>query len=639
LAPLGLRYRKHGSGARIYLAGSDEFTKASAFGQAYSIIKLQKKFGPYEDAEAAPSNEQEPVRTEIASITGTVPGDDRKATASSSFKLTLLRRVYTGLHLDDEVSKQIRYVNLDGKPPSITFRDDSTVEDHGGRISTTTVTNTTIKASVAMAKAKGWRTVVPSGSPEFVRGIAIEAARSGLAVSGVPNEIQTLADEILEQERKKAGRLAQEADVALMNHLSASADREAAISDNMSHAAAVAADAIFGEDRQKSAEGEPRGPGRPPVQDPQPAPDAEQHDRTGKRQIERQLRDNDVDELDNMKRVDIGVIAAMGGWSDVSRAHPDSSDPHGKTYRIYTRGTDTVKCSQTDGMWLWTSNKSGRSGSVVDLWLHDNPGKTLGHARAAFRELLGSAVFTPVTETAHRTAKQHDHTEARRRWLQAPHIDPSVRTYAEDRGISRDTLARFGNAVRAGAFGGIYFAHRDIDTGDIQGFEQRWERNGQKNAARFAKGGRKSVNVLGDPETATRMAVLESGLDALALAELEMRSDTIYISTGGGFGPITEAALHRLADGKEVVAAFDNDAAGEAMHRKMLAFLPSVGRHAPPVHVDGTDMGCNDWLDVLNAGLKLRSGTHMQEEPENSEDRDPQFPTDDPAEEISSNAM
>ena len=115
-----------------------------------------------------------------------------------------------------------------------------------------------------------------------------------------------------------------------------------------------------------------------------------------------------------------------------------------------------------------------------------------------------------------------DHTEARRRWEEAPYIEDQP-TYAEDRGISISTLHRFRDDVRCGAFGGIYFAHRILETGDIVGFEQRWEKDGRKNIARFAKGGVKTVSVFGNPKTATRMVVFEGGLDALALAEIEAR--------------------------------------------------------------------------------------------------------------------
>jgi len=210
------------------------------------------------------------------------------------------------------------------------------------------------------------------------------------------------------------------------------------------------------------------------------------------------------------------------------------------------------------------------------------------------------------TVTPRRSDRPRDHTEARRRWEEAPYIDDH-RTYAEDRGISKSTLHRFQEDVRCGAFGGIYFAHRNPETGDIQGFEQRWEKDGQKNAARFAKGGLKTVSVLGNSKTATRMVIFEGGLDALALAEFEDRHDTIYVSTGGGFGPKTEAALLKLAEGLQALSGFDNDAAGEALHRRLTGLLPRATRLAPPSQVEGAKKVCKDWLDVLNASKDVLS--------------------------------
>lgn len=602
LAPLGLRYRKHGSGARVHLVGSTEFAKASAFGQAFSIARLQAKFGPYRSADPSLARDCKTDTAEIACVTGKASKNDEKAARSASFKMTLLRRVYTGLHLDDEVARQIHFVDLDGKPPRITFHDRSAIADHGDLISATAVTEATIKATVAMAKAKGWGDLVPSGPPEYVRGIALEAARSGLTVSGVPEDIQTLADEILERGRKQQYSIEQDAEAALTDHLAASADREAAIRKNASGVARAAADAIFNSDAPPQRE--PRTPGRPPVRDPQPAPDAANWDRNGAHRIARQRRDNEWGELEDMKRVDIGIIASAGGWSDVSRTHPDSADSGGACYRIFQQGHDTIKASLVDGKWLWTSNKRGESGSVIDLWLNDNPGTSLGQARAAFREILGTVPIPyPVAKSA-RMPEVRDHTQARQRWDEAPQISLGY-SYAQARGISRETLMRFPDQVRAGAFGGIYFAHRNPDTGDIQGFEQRWEKDGRKNVARFAKGGLMTVNVLGDPETATRMIVVEGGLDALALAELEKRQDTMYVSTGGGFGPQTEAALVRLADGKVVLSGFDNDQAGENLDKKLRAILPDAERKTPPVQVKGVDAVCRNWLDILVAVRSL----------------------------------
>jgi hypothetical protein len=86
LLAMGLRYDKHGSGARVLLMGSGEHLKASAFGAKFSISKLQKRLGPYE----APAQEQAPSMPKppapIAGMSGLIAKEDRKYTSASSFK-------------------------------------------------------------------------------------------------------------------------------------------------------------------------------------------------------------------------------------------------------------------------------------------------------------------------------------------------------------------------------------------------------------------------------------------------------------------------------------------------------------------------------------------------------------------------
>lgn len=600
LAEIGLQYLKAGSGARVGLMGSKEDTKASAFGQKFSLKKLEASFGPYKAPKTNTEKLPEHHINHTQRISGTILQKDKKSTQARSFKMTLLRRIYTGLHLEDHIAAEILFVSLDKTPPKITFKDRSEIIDKGDAICTNKSNEITVSAIIEIAKAKGWGSIHPTGSPDFIKRASIAAAHAGLGVTGVPADVQADADAILEQTRKRQSRLAREVEIARTTHLDSTRERDAGLIENQSAEARRAAMAIFGSDTGDQSDS--RTLGRPPVARPQPAPDAAKTDPAGAKRIQKQIRENDWSEIEDMKHVDISIIAALGGWVDVSRGHPDSSDPQGKTYRIFQRGADTIKASRVDGKWLWTSNKSGQSGSVIDLWLHDNPGRTLGHARTAFRELIGTAPF-PVIDQEARAAHNPpaDHTEARRRWEEAEHITKTISNYATQRGISKTTLVRFKNQVRTGAFGGIYFAHRHPETSDILGFEQRWQKNGEQNKARFAKGGRKTVNFLGEPDTAKRMVVLEGGLDALAIAELEARDDTIYVSTGGGFGPLTEGALLRLADGKDVMSGFDNDGGGGALHAQLLKFLPQAQRHPPPSQIEGSDRLCKDWLDVLNA--------------------------------------
>jgi hypothetical protein len=633
LGALGLRYYRVGSGARVGIVGSPEFAKASAFGSKFSIRKMEARLGTYEDPGSAYVNDRKGDHKDIESIFGEVWEEDRKATASSAFKLTLLRRIYCDLHLDPAISEAVRFVDLQDVPPQITFRDNVTLVDHGDRLSTSRSTRETRAAMIAIAKAKGWSSVKPTGSPDFVRLISLEAARAGLSVHGVPKDIQAQCDAILDRLERQQRRIDAEVRATQNAAQEAIADRDQAIEENDAERVEAATeveirtaearaviDAIgSGRDPVRSAlrtvaRGEEKRiteglPDRRSVANPQPAPDADRGDSSKKRRIARTVTEDDHHEFDRMRAVHIHEIAARGGWSYAPRHADGHNDPQGRDLRTYIRGAETIKATRKGAVWVWTNNKTGSSGSVIDLWLSDNTGSTLGDARRAFREIMGTNTPTPApTAPPRRGDSPRDHTEARRRWEEARYIEDQ-QTYAQVRGISKATLHRFRDDVRGGAFSGIYFAHRNPETGDIVGFEQRWEKDGRKNTARFAKGGVKTVSVLGAPKTATRMVVFEGGLDALALAELEAREDTIYVSTGGGFGPRTEAALLKLAEGRQVLSGFDNDAAGEALHRRLIGLLLQVTRLAPPSRVEGSTQPCKDWLDVLNASKVAASQT------------------------------
>lgn len=638
LGRLGLRYEAFGSGARVAIIGAPPggagFAKASSFGARFSIKRMEARLGQYQAPPSAYCNDLKPIHAPQAGLQGWPAPEMEKATRAAQFKLTLLSRIYVGIHLDPDVAATIRFVDLADHPPQITFVDNNTVVDYGEKLSTSSSTDATRATMIAMAIAKGWTRVRPIGDAAFIRDMAIAAAKAGLEVTGVPQEIQVLADEHLARFHKWQRRIDQKAQAAKIAHLSAAVDRDVSIAENAEVRAAVVAEKAAVSAAAQAAS-DAIGPGRSVAQQrarlairdeeaanlkalpdarkapaPQATSDIDRHDRHGGRKLRDRLRENDRHELEELKRLDIGTVAFACGWADVSQSHPDSSDRIGKAFRIYTRDKDTIKASLKDGKWVWTSNKTGKAGSVIDLWLADHPAASLGDARAALRELAGHPTLTsgpkPASAPMHRDdEKKRDHTFARNRWAEAKHVT-AQRSYAEKRGIARETLERFPDELRVGAFGGVYFAHRNLETGDIQGFEQRWEdETGQKNKARFAKGGRKTVNILGDPARASRMAVVESGLDALALAELEQRDDSLYFSTGGGFGPLTEAALQRFATGRTVLGAFDNDRAGETLHRKLLGFLPEAQRLSPPSQIQGADMPCKDWLDVLIAQKTL----------------------------------
>jgi hypothetical protein len=106
--------------------------------------------------------------------------------------------------------------------------------------------------------------------------------------------------------------------------------------------------------------------------------------------------------------------------------------------------------------------------------------------------------------------------------------------------VIRTAIAQ--NVLREGPYGSMWAAHTDT-TGIVTGWEERgvqWRG--------FAAGGGKLLFRLG-PKEAGRICITEAAIDALSLAAIEnIRRDTLYVSTGGGWSPATEAALRKLGE-------------------------------------------------------------------------------------------
>lgn len=116
-----------------------------------------------------------------------------------------------------------------------------------------------------------------------------------------------------------------------------------------------------------------------------------------------------------------------------------------------------------------------------------------------------------------------------------------------------------GNLLREGPKSSMWAGHTD-HAGQVTGWEERgpdWRG--------FATGGAKTLFRLGRFD-AVRLCVTEAAIDAMSLAAIEdVRSDTLYLSTSGGWAPATAEALRTYVQraGAHLVAATDNNAQGE----------------------------------------------------------------------------
>lgn len=153
-------------------------------------------------------------------------------------------------------------------------------------------------------------------------------------------------------------------------------------------------------------------------------------------------------------------------------------------------------------------------------------------------------------------------------------------------------------AMREGPFGSMWAAHRD-SSGSVVGWEERgpdWRG--------FSTGGNKVLFRLGGTD-ALRLCVTEAAIDAMSLAAIEgLRDGSLYLSTGGGWSPRTEAALVELLAHPDalLVCATDANRQGDAFAQRLLALAAQHERRSvrlrPPME---------DWNEVLKQRKKEKS--------------------------------
>ncbi|WP_221117424.1 MULTISPECIES: DUF3991 and toprim domain-containing protein [unclassified Rhizobium] len=223
----------------------------------------------------------------------------------------------------------------------------------------------------------------------------------------------------------------------------------------------------------------------------------------------------------------------------------------------------------------WFDPLSDAKGDVFGLVEHlDHVGFLEGAGRVA--ELVGFAITEPEWQ---RQETGHDYDlslperwQARRR----PWPGSSTWAYLHGERFLPASLLRAAirqDRLREGPYGSVWAAHAD-NAGAVTG----WEARGPEYRG-FASGGAKVLFRLG-PGTALRLAVTEAAIDAMSLAAIEgLREGTLYLSTGGGWSPSTEAALRQMASRPEVVlvAATDANAQGDIFAERLRALAYEVG--------------------------------------------------------------
>lgn len=190
------------------------------------------------------------------------------------------------------------------------------------------------------------------------------------------------------------------------------------------------------------------------------------------------------------------------------------------------------------------------------------------------------ACFVPREPVCIRPARDHaPEVGVGERWRRRrkPWCESAAWRYLRDRRDLPETVIRAAiqqGRLHEGPRGSMWAAHSD-GAGLVTGWEERgpdWRG--------FATGGAKVLFRFGAPR-APRLCVTEAAIDAMSLAALErLRPDSLYLSTGGGWAPATEAAIRALAaqPGAHLVAATDNNLQGDVYADRLVAIAGETAR-------------------------------------------------------------
>ncbi|KSV71128.1 hypothetical protein N182_30525 [Sinorhizobium sp. GL2] len=325
-----------------------------------------------------------------------------------------------------------------------------------------------------------------------------------------------------------------------------------------------------------------------------------------------------------MNRKDIEELRDRVGCEAVLEASGFAVDHRESTRRAvkFRRGGEIIIVTHEGRGWF--DPLGDEKGDVFSLVSHlDGVGFLKGVDRVA--TLVGFAPSEPVWCFQQLDSKPDSSVLDRWNARQAP--GPGSRawrylcwTRAIPANVVRHAIAR--GVLREGPFGSMWAAHSD-ERGIVAGWEERgpaWRG--------FATGGAKVLFRLGSAN-ALRLAVTEASIDAMSLAAIEgLRDGTLYLSTGGGWSPTTEAALRVLASrpGIQLVAATDANSQGDKYAERLCALAGDVGcewTRLRPLE--------EDWNETLKVREKERRERRQRGVPHSRRPRQGRLRPDEPA--------
>ena len=263
----------------------------------------------------------------------------------------------------------------------------------------------------------------------------------------------------------------------------------------------------------------------------------------------------------------------------------------------YRRGEGEVLIVTHEGRGWWDPQSSAK-GDVFTLVQHLDPSLNFGHVRQVLRRFVG---MTPrYTSAERRRGGEGDTRSVAKRWASRPRLRPGCAAWlylAEERALPMAllTAAAEQGIIRDGAYGSAWFAHGhqgQVTHVEIRGPSFKGSlKGGHKTLFRFPPGMAETK----------RLVIAEAPIDALSVAAIEqLRTDSLYVATGGGMGPGTLTALQAICSqlaarpGSVVESAADANRPGDRYAERHAEIARAAGvafrRLRPPEGLDWNDV-------------------------------------------------
>lgn len=313
-------------------------------------------------------------------------------------------------------------------------------------------------------------------------------------------------------------------------------------------------------------------------------------------------------ELDAFKQINLSLIASSYGYEIVRK----KSTRHSV---LMASGSDKIIIAQNGQHYVYCSVYDPSSaGTAVDFAQKViEPGCSLGRVRQLLRPFLDSGYRASLQQQyrenyqASIKPSEPDLLAVAARFSRFEPISKPHPYLCETRGIPFELLQSrrlAGRVLHCPMRQAVIFPHYGKSELESSRCLTGYEIKG-RGVTMFCKGGRKGLWMSRAFKSDRILAVTESGLDALSYLAVRGEEGVRVCSIGGQLNSqqpeLLKSALDRMGEGAQIVAAFDNDVAGDRLTKQLQDLLAETGRSGLQFEDDRPQVRGHDWNTVFVA--------------------------------------